>query len=69
MVQFGSYLSQVVTIQELTDRLPSIGTLLSEYHINADVAFFLARPLFIHMLNVSNPSGYHISVPLFFDEI
>lgn len=53
MVQFGSYLSQVVTIQELTDRLPSIGTLLSEYHINADVAFFLARPLFIHMLNVS----------------
>ncbi|KAK3866040.1 hypothetical protein Pcinc_028398 [Petrolisthes cinctipes] len=51
MVQFGSYLSQVVTIQELTDRLPTIGTLLSEYHINADVAFFLARPLFIHILN------------------
>lgn len=53
MVQFGSYLFQVVTIEELNDRLPSIGSLLSDYHINADVAFFLARPLFINMLNVS----------------
>ncbi|XP_042869618.1 THO complex subunit 2-like [Penaeus japonicus] len=51
MVQFGSYLFQVVTIEELNDRLPSIGSLLSDYHINADVAFFLARPLFINMLN------------------
>ncbi|KAG7167870.1 THO complex subunit 2-like [Homarus americanus] len=51
MVQFGSYLFQVVTIEELNDRLPSIGALLSDCHINADVAFFLARPLFIHMLN------------------
>ncbi|XP_063606637.1 THO complex subunit 2-like [Penaeus indicus] len=51
MVQFGSYLFQVVTIEELSDRLPSIGSLLSDYHINADVAFFLARPLFINMLN------------------
>ncbi|XP_071535376.1 THO complex subunit 2 isoform X1 [Panulirus ornatus] len=51
MVQFGSYLFQVVTIEELNDRLPSIGTLLSDCHINADVAFFLARPLFVHMLN------------------
>ncbi|ROT72097.1 putative THO complex subunit 2 [Penaeus vannamei] len=36
MVQFGSYLFQVVTIEELSDRLPSIGSLLSDYHINAD---------------------------------
>ena len=52
MVQFGSYLFQMVTIEELNDRLPSIGTLLSDCHVNADVAFFLARPLFINMLNV-----------------
>ncbi|XP_064083683.1 THO complex subunit 2-like isoform X2 [Macrobrachium nipponense] len=52
MVQFGSYLFQMVTIDELSDRLPSIGTLLSDCHINADVAFFLARPLFTNMLNL-----------------
>lgn len=53
MVQFGSYLFQMVTIEELSSRLPSIGSLLEEYHINADVAFFLARPMFNHMLHVS----------------
>ncbi|XP_068227072.1 THO complex subunit 2 isoform X2 [Palaemon carinicauda] len=52
MVQFGSYLFQMVTIDELSDRLPSIGTLLSDCHVNADVAFFLARPLFTNMLNL-----------------
>ncbi|XP_063849502.1 THO complex subunit 2-like isoform X3 [Scylla paramamosain] len=51
MVQFGSYLFQVVTIDELSGRMPPIGTLLSDCHVSADVAFFLARPLFINMLN------------------
>ncbi|XP_050689638.1 THO complex subunit 2-like isoform X2 [Eriocheir sinensis] len=51
MVQFGSYLFQAVTIDELSGRMPPIGTLLSDCHVSADVAFFLARPLFINMLN------------------
>ncbi|XP_076041102.1 THO complex subunit 2-like protein isoform X4 [Oratosquilla oratoria] len=51
MVQFGSYLSQILSVEELHERLPQIGSLLSEYHINADVAFFLARPLFTHLVN------------------
>ena len=50
MVQFGSYLFQMLTIEELHSRLPSIGQLFSEFHINADVAFFLTRPLYTHMV-------------------
>ncbi|CAL4100396.1 unnamed protein product [Meganyctiphanes norvegica] len=50
MAQFGAYLFQLLSIDELNARLPSIGSLLSDCHINADVAFFLARPLFVHML-------------------
>lgn len=50
MAQFGQYLFQLLSIDELNARLPSIGSLLSDCHINADVAFFLARPLFVNML-------------------
>ena len=51
MVQFGSYLFQMMNIDELHNKLPPIGELLSENHINADVAFFLIRPLYTHMLH------------------
>ena len=44
LVQFGSYLFQVATLEEITERLPNIGELLSDCHINSDVAFFLVRP-------------------------
>ncbi|KAA0187509.1 hypothetical protein HAZT_HAZT001113 [Hyalella azteca] len=44
LAQFGAYLFQVISLEEVSERLPSIGSLLSECHINSDVAFFLARP-------------------------
>lgn len=44
LAQFGAYLFQVVSLEELSERLPSIGGLLSDCHINSDVAFFIARP-------------------------
>ena len=53
MVQFGSYLFQMITIEELSCKLPPIQDLLAKYHINADIAFFLSRPMFNHLLQVS----------------
>ena len=32
-------------------RLPPLSSLLLDYHIHADVAFFLARPMFAHSIN------------------
>ena len=36
---------------DYTARLPPIEQLLSEFHVHADIAFFLARPMFNHMIN------------------
>ena len=60
MVQFGSYLFQMITIEELSSKLPPIGDLLAKYHINADIAFFLARPMFAHLLQVKEPNSNQI---------
>ena len=35
---------------DYTTRLPPIEALLSEFHVHEDVAFFLARPMFSHMV-------------------
>ncbi|KAB7500107.1 THO complex subunit 2 [Armadillidium nasatum] len=51
MVQFGSYLFQMITIEELNSKMPPIGSLLTDYLIHADVAFFLTRPMFGHLLH------------------
>jgi len=52
LAQFGSYLFQVLTLEEISERLPSIGSLLSESHINSDIAFFLYRPSVTAQLTV-----------------
>jgi len=44
LAQYGSYLFQVLSLEEISERLASIGSLLSESHINSDIAFFLYRP-------------------------
>lgn len=53
LVQFGTFLGSSYSVDEYMDRLPSIHSMLQEYHIHADVAFFLARPMFTHQINVS----------------
>ena len=40
-----------MSVDDYTRRLQTLGSLLSEYHIHADVAFFLARPMFAHAIN------------------
>lgn len=52
LVQFGTFLGQTMTVDEYTSRLPKINSMLQDYHIHMDVAFFLARPMFNHAINV-----------------
>lgn len=53
LVQFGNFLGLTMSVEEYVNRLPPIDSLLSVYHIHTDVAFFLARPMFNHAINVS----------------
>jgi THO complex subunit 2 len=53
LVQFGTFLGANYSVEEYVERLPSIHSMLQEYHIHSDVAFFLARPMFQHAINVS----------------
>ncbi|KAG5670760.1 hypothetical protein PVAND_001001 [Polypedilum vanderplanki] len=50
LVQFGNFLGSTYTVEEYVERLPSIHSMLQEYHIHSDVAFFLARPMFTHAI-------------------
>ena len=51
LVQFGSFLASNLSQDDYTKRLPPFEQLLSEFHVNADIAFFLARPMFNHLIN------------------
>ena len=51
LVQFGTFLASNLSQDDYTAKLPPIESLLSEFHVHADVAFFLARPMFNHMIN------------------
>ncbi|CAO1439091.1 unnamed protein product [Diamesa hyperborea] len=51
LVQFGTFLGSTYSVEEYVERLPTIHSMLQEYHIHSDVAFFLARPMFAHAIN------------------
>lgn len=53
LVQFGTFLGSTLTVEEYVTKLPSIQCMLLNYHIPTEVAFFLARPMFNHSINVS----------------
>merc|ERR1719336_2010877 len=50
LVQFGTFLASNMPQDDYAARLPPIEQLLSEFHVHADIAFFLARPMFNHMI-------------------
>ncbi|XP_034949841.1 THO complex subunit 2 [Chelonus insularis] len=56
LVQFGTFLGSTMTVDEYVERLPSIHGMLQDYHIHTDVAFFLARPMFAHAINIKYDS-------------
>merc|ERR1712179_466466 len=40
------------SIDDYTRRLPPMGELLTRFHVNSDLAFFLARPMFNHQISL-----------------
>jgi len=50
LVQFGSFLASNLSVDDYAHRLPEMGELLTRYHVNSDLAFFLARPMFNHKI-------------------
>ncbi|XP_065885468.1 THO complex subunit 2-like isoform X2 [Dysidea avara] len=51
LIQFGGFLSSHFSSEEYSQRLPSLDVLHSEYHIPADIAFFLLRPVIANAIN------------------
>ncbi|KAG5888387.1 hypothetical protein JTB14_035693 [Gonioctena quinquepunctata] len=51
LVQFGTFLGSTLSVEEYVNKLPSIQSMLTDYHIPLEVAFFLARPMFNHAIN------------------
>ncbi|KAF6022557.1 THOC2 [Bugula neritina] len=51
-VQFSTFLSSALTIDELHKKLPTLDVMLSEYHIPSDAAFYLIRPMLVHSINL-----------------
>ncbi|VEN60685.1 unnamed protein product [Callosobruchus maculatus] len=51
LVQFGTFLGSTLSVDEYVNKLPSIQSMLTDYHIPIEVAFFLARPMFNHAIN------------------
>ena len=56
-MQFGSFLAANLSVDDYTRRLPAMKQLLTQYHVNLDLAFFLARPMFNHQVNKSTVQG------------
>ncbi|XP_044012120.1 THO complex subunit 2 [Aphidius gifuensis] len=56
LVQFGTFLASTMTVDEYVQRLPSIHSMLRDNHIHSDVAFFLARQMFAHAINIKYDS-------------
>ncbi|RWS14898.1 THO complex subunit 2-like protein, partial [Dinothrombium tinctorium] len=52
LVQYGSFLSSSLSIDDYIGRLPPLSKLITEYNLNADVAFFLVRPMIVHHINM-----------------
>ncbi|XP_008192636.2 THO complex subunit 2 isoform X2 [Tribolium castaneum] len=52
LVQFGTFLGSSLSVDEYVNKLPSIQSMLLDYHIPNEVAFFLARPMFNHAINI-----------------
>lgn len=53
LVQYGSFLSNNLSIDDYINCVPSLEKLITEFHLSADVAFFLVRPMILHHITVS----------------
>jgi THO complex subunit 2 len=53
LIQFGTFLATSCTLDEYARKIPPLQTLVEEYHVDSDVAFFLWRSLFTYSIAVS----------------
>ncbi len=51
LVQLGTFSALNMSDEDYVRRLPQLESWLSDCHNHADVAFFLARPMFAHSIN------------------
>ncbi|XP_054719951.1 THO complex subunit 2-like [Uloborus diversus] len=52
LVQYGSFLSNNLSMEDYANRLPPVSVLLSSYSIQDDVVFYLSRPSLNHTINL-----------------
>ncbi|KAI1301341.1 THO complex subunit 2 [Halotydeus destructor] len=52
LVQYGSFLSVSLSIEDYIKHLPSLEKLITDYHLSSDVAFFLVRPMIMHHITL-----------------
>lgn len=65
MVQFFTFLSNVLTTENFHHKFPSIDDLVIGFHLQVDAAFHISRPLF--NLNIQVKLIYLKYQDLFFD--
>merc|ERR1719468_911185 len=51
LVQFGTFLANNLSQDDYSKVMPPLPQLLSKFYVNPDIAFFLARPMFNHLIN------------------
>jgi hypothetical protein len=54
MVQFFTFLSNVLTTENFHHKFPSIDDLVLGFHLQVDAAFHISRPLFNLNIQVKN---------------
>ena len=60
LVQLGTFLALSLNTEEYIARIPSLHALLSDFHIEADTAFFLARPKYWNAIKVKGRESNEI---------
>ncbi|XP_077862660.1 THO complex subunit 2-like [Saccoglossus kowalevskii] len=50
LVQFGGFLATQLGTEDYTKKLPPLGEMVEKYHITADAAFYMYRPMFAHAI-------------------
>lgn len=61
LVQYGSFLSNNLSIDDYSNFVPSLEKLITEFNLSTDVAFFLVRPMILHHITVSVSHQYLVA--------
>lgn len=56
LVQYGSFLALNMSIEDYINNLVPLNSLMNEYHLSPDIAFYLIRPMVVHNILVRHQS-------------